>query len=101
MVGGVSNGMYACVHRCLVLLDRSEGEAGLRKLGRVLYEAAGQSYLDAARRRLSLHAERRIQTPELSARVAFKARYSKFVYIPSDRNLSHKYSRHACCTLLH
>ncbi len=47
-------------------------EASQKLLGRLLYEAAGQFYLDAARRRLSVHAERRSQIPELNARVAFK-----------------------------
>lgn len=58
--------------RYLITFNIEEGEQELRKLGRLLYESAGQFYLDAARRRLSLHAERRSQTPELNARVAFK-----------------------------
>ena len=57
-----------------MLYSPDNGDADLKKLGRLLYEAAGQFYLDAARRRLSLHAERRSQTPELNARVAFKVR---------------------------
>lgn len=41
-------------------------------LGKILYEAAGQYYLDSARRQLNLHAERRGMNPERSARVNFK-----------------------------
>ncbi len=55
-------------------LSAAEGEAGLRRLARLLHEAAGAFYLDDARRRLAAHAERRAPPPELSARVAFKAR---------------------------
>lgn len=62
--------------------DPAEEEAGLKVLGRLLYEAAGQFYLDAARRRLSLHSERRSQLPELNARVAFKACPLLYPYFP-------------------
>ena len=64
------------------MFDPAEEEAGLKLLGRLLYEAAGQFYLDAARRRLSLHAERRSQTPELNARVAFKANPTPSQWVP-------------------
>ena len=67
-----------------MLFSPTDGDADLKKLGRLLYEAAGQFYLDAARRRLSLHAERRSQTPELNARVAFKVRHTT----PRPYNLS-------------
>ena len=55
-------------------LSAAEGEAGLRRLARLLHEAAGAFYLDDARRRLAAHAERRAPPPELSVRVAFKVR---------------------------
>ena len=58
----------------MVGLSAAEGEAGLRRLARLLHEAAGAFYLDDARRRLAAHAERRAAPPELSARVAFKVR---------------------------
>ena len=51
-----------------------EGEAGLRKLCSLFFQAASQFYLDTARRLLALHAERRSNSPELNARVAFKVR---------------------------
>ncbi|KAK9839808.1 hypothetical protein WJX81_003235 [Elliptochloris bilobata] len=59
--------------RWVVGLSAAEGEAGLRRLARLLHEAAGAFYLDDARRRLAAHAERRAAPPELSACVAFKA----------------------------
>lgn len=60
--------------RWVVGLSAAEGEAGLRRLARLLHEAAGAFYLDDARRRIAAHAERRAAPPELSTRVAFKAR---------------------------
>ena len=60
--------------RWVLGLDVSEGEAGLRRLGRALYEAACAFYLGDARRRLALHAERRNPSPTTSTRVAFKVR---------------------------
>lgn len=58
-------------HRCLLSLCLTEPE-GLAKLGRSLHEQAGVFYLDASRRVLSLHAERRAPLPELNARISFK-----------------------------
>ena len=58
--------------RWIVLYNLDDEEASQKLLGRLLYEAAGQFYLDAARRRLTVHSERRSQSPELNARVAFK-----------------------------
>eukprot|EP00884_Botryococcus_braunii_P005388 jgi/Botrbrau1/14850/Bobra.0326s0004.1 len=54
-------------------LDPGEGDAGLKRLGRALYEAAGSFYLDDARRRLAIQGERRQTPPALAARSAFKA----------------------------
>ena len=58
-----------------MLYNLEDESASQKMLGRLLYEAAGQFYLDTARRRLAVHAERRSQMPELNARVAFKVRY--------------------------
>ena len=55
-----------------MLYSLEDQEGSHKLLGRLLYEAAGQFYLDTARRRLAIHAERRSQTPEQNARVAFK-----------------------------
>lgn len=68
--------------RWVVGLAAAEGEAGLRRLARLLHEAAGAFYLDDARRRLAAHAERRAPPPELSARVAFKARTPRCATCP-------------------
>lgn len=59
--------------RWVVNMGTGEGEVGLRRLGRALYEAAGLFYADDARRRLAVHAERRNPSPAISARTAFKA----------------------------
>ena len=61
-------------------LDPAEGAAGLRRLGRALYEGACAFYLDDARRRLALHSERRSPAPAVSARVAFKVQSLRFLY---------------------
>ncbi|KAK9789561.1 hypothetical protein WJX73_006387 [Symbiochloris irregularis] len=59
--------------RWVATLAAGEGEAGLRRVARLLHEAAGQFYLDDSRRRLTLHNERRNPPADLNARVAFKA----------------------------
>lgn len=61
-----------CVRRWVATLSTSEGEAGLKRIGRLLYEAAGQFYLEDSKRRLALHGERRNPPPDLNARIAFK-----------------------------
>ena len=80
--------------------DIAEGEPALRKLGRLLYEAAGQFYLDAARRRLSLHAERRSQTPELNARVAFKVCFKLSVMLLQPSKIEEKRDSSSRCCIL-
>ena len=62
-------------HRWVCQFDPEEGKGeqpSARRLHRVVVEAANQFYLDDARRRLSLHAERRAPPPEATARVSFK-----------------------------
>ena len=73
-------GLMACLvdqqhswTRWLTALAAADGEDGLRRLGRLLYEAAASFYLSDARRRLAVHADRRTPPPELSARVGIKA----------------------------
>ena len=56
----------------MATLAAGEGESGLRRVARLLHEAAGQFYLDDSRRRLTLHNERRNPPADLNARVAFK-----------------------------
>lgn len=60
------------LRRWVISINTADGELALRRLGRVLYEAAGAFYLDDARRRLAVHQERRNPAPQTSSKVAFK-----------------------------
>lgn len=58
--------------RWVIGINTADGEAALKRLGRALYEAACQFYVEDARRRVAVHNERRNPAPPMSARVAFK-----------------------------
>ena len=62
--------MPAC--RWAITYASCEGEAGMRRLARVAYEAALAHYMDDSKRRIALHGERRNPPIELSVRTAFK-----------------------------
>ena len=74
---------YIC--RYIVFFNPKEEGSSLKALGKLLYEAAGQFYLDSARRQLSLLTERRGITPERSARINFK--------VWSEANYRHREQR--------
>ena len=63
-------GSPAC--RWAITYASCEGEAGMRRLARVAYEAALAHYMDDSKRRIALHGERRNPPIELSVRTAFK-----------------------------
>ena len=58
--------------RWATTLASCEGEAGMRRMGRVAYEACLLHYAEDIKRRIALHGERRNPPIELGVRAAFK-----------------------------